>query len=71
MKNIDHYKIFQAVGTLKKHNQWRKGDLETMVRPEIVTEAIDEVVDYLTLVFNVLNEYKVWEKQNEFNERRN
>lgn len=71
MKNIDYDKIFQAVETLRDHNQWRKGESETMVRPEIVTEAIDEVVDHLTFVFNVFNEYKAWKKQNEINERRN
>lgn len=67
MKNINHDKIFEAVGILKKHNQWRKGEAENMIRPQIVTEAIDEITDYLTLVFNIYSEYKAWENQKENN----
>lgn len=70
-KKIDYDKIFQAVETLRAHNEWRKGDSGPMIRPEIVTEAIDEVVEHLTFVFNVFNEYKAWKKQNEINGRRN
>lgn len=38
--------IEQAITILKEYNAWRNGAAVNMVRPELVTLAIDEVIKH-------------------------
>lgn len=38
--------IEQAIIILRKHNAWRNGAAVTMVRPELVTLAIDTIIKH-------------------------
>jgi hypothetical protein len=37
--------IQRAIGILKEHNQWRRGNSDKMIDPTIIGEAIDCVVN--------------------------
>lgn len=38
--------IKQAIAILKKHNAWRNGAAVNMVRPELVTIAIETIIKH-------------------------
>ena len=38
--------LLQAIETLRRHNKWRKGYAGPMVRPELVTLAIDTILEH-------------------------